>query len=66
MNFVWFNPFQMQVSLEVFENYIPKYFLGARKVYKEMMKEMHVNKNTVLNDIYAKFNDIYAKFKDIY
>ena len=35
----------MEKSLEVFENYVPRFFRGARGVYKEMMKEKHVNKN---------------------
>ena len=35
----------MQVSLEILENFVPKYFHDARKIYKEMMKERHVNKN---------------------
>lgn len=35
----------MQMSLEVMENYVPAYFANARKVYKEMMKEIHVNEN---------------------
>jgi hypothetical protein len=37
----------MQVSLEILENFIPRYFKGARKVYKEIMAEKHVNKNMV-------------------
>ena len=37
----------MQPSLEVLENYVPRYFKNARKVYKEMMQDSHVNKNVV-------------------
>ena len=35
----------MDKSLEVFENYVPRFFRGASTVYREMMKEKHVNKN---------------------
>jgi hypothetical protein len=37
----------MQPSLQVLENYVPRYFKDARKVYKEMMKDSHINKNVV-------------------
>ena len=36
---------QMQESLQVLENYVPAFFKDARKVYKTMMKERHVNEN---------------------
>ena len=36
---------QMQKSLQVFEDYVPRYFANARKIYKDMMREKHVNKN---------------------
>jgi len=42
---IFIGSFQVQVSLEVLENYVPAYFRGARKVYTEMMREQHVNKN---------------------
>ena len=35
----------MDQSLEVLENYVPRYFRNARKVYKDLMWGTHVNKN---------------------
>ena len=38
---------QVQVSLEVLENYVPAFYRDARKVYNEMMREQMKNENKV-------------------
>jgi hypothetical protein len=35
----------MDRSLELLENYVPRFFRDARSVYKELMRATHVNKN---------------------